>query len=521
MSPRRTSALWLAVLTPLLIAARLHAGDDLAAKIEAVITAPEYKHSRWGILVVDADTGKPVYSHNADQLFAPASVTKLYSTAAAWVDLGPDYRFETPVYRRGDVVEGRLHGDLILVAKGDATLGGRTDADGKMAFKNQDHIYTTATSTTVELPPTDPVAGLKDLARQVKLAGITQIDGDILIDDRLFDRARGSGSGPDIVTPIVVNDNIIDVIINPATKSGEPATAKMVPPSDFVQCDVRVETVAEGKPSRVVTERVGPQRYTVRGQIAVNAKPLVRICVVDDPVGNARALFIAALQKEGVMVRASALRAPTAELPDKEAYAKLARVAVCKSPPLSELVKVTLKVSHNLYASMLPLLVAVKHDKRTLVEGLRQERRVLAELGVDVADISLESGAGGGNGDHVTPRVTVQLLQAMAKRSDFAAFKAALPVLGMDGTLADAVPSDSPARGKVFAKTGTYTDPDLLNDRPYLRSKSLAGVMTAANGRALYFAIFLNDMPLPQTGGTQREGKQLGHLCEVIYQNAP
>jgi D-alanyl-D-alanine carboxypeptidase/D-alanyl-D-alanine-endopeptidase (penicillin-binding protein 4) len=522
MSPRRAVVLCLAVIALLLCTPQLHAADDLAAKIEAVINASEYKHSRWGILVVDADTGKPVYAHNADQLFAPASVTKLFSTAAALVELGADYRFETPIYRRGEVTDGRLRGDLILVAKGDFTLGGRTDADGKMAFKNQDHIYTTATSANVELPSTDPLAGLKDLAKQVKQGGIKQVDGDILIDDRLFDRARGSGSGPDILTPIVVNDNIVDVTITAAAKPGEAATAKVTPATEFVQLDVQVETVAEGKTARVVTERVGPQRYTVRGQIAVNAKPLVRICVVDDPVGFARALFIDALQKEGVTVRASAFRAPTVELPEKESYSKLPRVAVYKSPPLSEAIKVTLKVSHNLYASMLPLLLAAKHDKRTLVDGLRQQRKVLADLGVDVADISLESGAGGGNGDHVTPRATVQLLKAMAKRPDFAAYKSALPILGVDGTLADVVGKDSPARGKVFAKTGTYTDADLLNDRPYLRSKSLAGVMTAANGKTLYFAIFLNDLPLPPSGGgPQREGKQLGRLCEIIYQNAP
>jgi len=521
MSRRRIAALCLVLVAPLFTAARLPGADDLSDKIEALIQAPEYKHSRWGVLVVDAETGKPIYAQNADMLFAPASVTKLYTCAAALVAFGPDYTFETPVFSRGEVVEGRLRGDLILVAKGDLTLGGRTKADGKMAFKNQDHIYTTATSTTVELTDTDPLAGLNDLARQVKAAGIKQIDGDVLIDDRLFDRARGSGSGPDLLTPIVVNDNLIDVVINPAAKAGEPATAKLVPHTEYVQIDVQVDTVADGQRSRIVTERVGPQRYTVRGQIAVTSKPLVRICVVDDPAGFARALFIAALAKEGVKVRASALRAPTADLPEKDAYAKLTRVAVYKSPPLSEAVKVTLKTSHNLYASLLPLLLAVKNDKRTLAEGMRQEAKALADLKLDVSEIVLESGAGGGNSDRVTPRVTVQLLQAMGKRTEFTAFKAALPVLGVDGTLADMVTADSPARGKVFAKTGTYTDSDLLNDRPFLRSKSLAGVMTAANGKTLYFAIFVNDVPLPAGVTSVREGRQLARLCEIIYHNAP
>jgi D-alanyl-D-alanine carboxypeptidase/D-alanyl-D-alanine-endopeptidase (penicillin-binding protein 4) len=113
------------------------------------------------------------------------------------------------------------------------------------------------------------------------------------------------------------------------------------------------------------------------------------------------------------------------------------------------------------------------------------------------------------------------LLQGMAKRPDFAAYKAALPVLGVDGTLADVVGGDSPAKGKVFAKTGTYGDNDVLNDRMLLRSKALAGVMTTADGRTLYFAIFVNDVPLPKGTEPTREGKVLGKLCEIIYQSGP
>ena len=208
-------------------------------------------------------------------------------------------------------------------------------------------------------------------------------------------------------------------------------------------------------------------------------------------------------------------------MPDKESYKDLTRVAVLKSPPLSEAVKVTLKVSHNLYASTLPLLIAAKYGKRTLPEGLHQERQLLADLGVDVEAMSLESGAGGGDADRVTPRTTVQLLQGMAKRPDWAAYKAALPVLGVDGTLVDVVGPDSPARGKVMAKTGTYGDGDLLNGRLLLRSKSMAGVMTTADGRGLTFAIFVNDVPLPPGGDPIREGKVIGRLCEILYQNRP
>src|SRR5204862_98144 len=128
-------------------------------------------------------------------------------------------------------------------------------------------------------------------------------------------------------------------------------------------------------------------------------------------------------------------------------------------------VKVTLKVSHNLYASTLPLLIAARHGERTLAEGLRRQARLLQTIGVDLKAVSFAGGAGGANADAVTPRAAVQLLRAMQKRPEWPALRDGLPVLGVDGTLADAVPRDSPARGQVRAKTGTLSWMDVLNGR--------------------------------------------------------
>src|SRR5262249_30522327 len=112
-------------------------------------------------------------------------------------------------------------------------------------------------------------------------------------------------------------------------------------------------------------------------------------------------------------------------------------------------------------------------------------------------------------------------LQAMRKRPEWNVYKASLPVLGVDGTLADVVPATSPARGKVCAKTGTLTYDDLMNGRSLLRSKALGGVMTTANGSELALANFVNDVPLPPGVTSSREGKVLGRLCEIVYQYAP
>jgi D-alanyl-D-alanine carboxypeptidase/D-alanyl-D-alanine-endopeptidase (penicillin-binding protein 4) len=497
-----------------------HADGDLRSHVEGVIGSSAYRESRWGILVSDLQNGNIVYERDADRLYAPASVTKLYSCGAALVGLGADYTFETPVYARGEISGGRLRGDLVLLAQGDLCLGGRTDAHGRLAFRDVDHIYAGYLAGKAALTDTDPLAGLAALAQQIKAAGIERIDGEVLIDDRRFAHAQGSGSGPGLLTPIVVNDNLVDVTLTPADRPGQPATALLRPQTAWVQLDVQVETVSSGR-GRAQVEHVGPQRWVVRGRVPVGGKPMVCTAHVDDPTGFARALFIDCLRRAGVFVAASALQRPQAELPEKESYARLKRVAVYTSPPLSEYLKVTLKVSHNLYAGTLPLLLALQEGKRTLADGMHVQRKVLAELGVDVGSISLESGAGGGNGDRVTPRATVQLLRALARRPDFAGFKAGLPVLGVDGTLADVLPADSPARGKAWAKTGTYGDVDLLNDRVLLRSKALAGVLCTRSGRELVFAMFVNEVPQPVGVDVPREGKVLAHLCEALYEHAP
>ena len=491
--------------------------SSLGKKLDAVLDGPDYKHATWGVLVVDAKTGETVYARNPDALLAPASVTKLFSCAAALVAVGPDTRFETAVHQRGLVLKGTLLGDLVLVAAGDLTLGGRADKSGKTVFKDKDHTYANSGLMEAELTDTDPLAGLDALARQVKAAGINRVEGEVLVDDRLFARARGSGSGPDAVSAITVNDNLVDVIIEPGECEGKPARVRTRPETAFAQVDALVATGPAGSAPEITLSGVGPTQFAVRGRIAKDAKPLVRIYPVEDPSLFARALFVEALRRAGVAAAAPVVRPAGGSLPGKGEYDKLPKVAAFTSAPFHEAVGVTLKVSHNLYASTLPCLVAVAKGERTAEAGLREERRVLESLGVDPGTFSFGGGAGGANADAVSARATVQLLRGMAKRPEWEVYKAGLPVLGVDGTLAETVGTDSPARGKVHAKTGTLIWFDNANERFLLRSKALAGVMTTKAGTELQFALFVNNVPLPKGVMATREGKVLGKLCEIIY----
>jgi D-alanyl-D-alanine carboxypeptidase/D-alanyl-D-alanine-endopeptidase (penicillin-binding protein 4) len=503
----------------LLLVAPLARADELADKIRAITDAPEYKPARWGMLVVDAKTGWTVYEQSPDKLFLPASVTKLYTCATAINELGPDFNFTTPVYRRGEVKDRVLDGDLILVASGDLTFGGRRGKTAAIEFADNDHTYANSGLMTAKLTETNPLYALDDLAQQVA-ARITEVKGEVLVDDRLFAKTRATGSGPEVVAPILVNDNVIDLIITPGAKEGDPATVKMRPETQYFQMDADVRTGKEDGGTMITLEATGVNQFTVRGRVPAKSLPAVRIVPIDEPSGFARALLIEALRRKGVKVHAAIHRARRLDLPPRDA-AGLARIAEYKSEPLADAIKVTLKVSHNLYASTLPVLVGLKHGNGSVEGGLRRQAKMLKTFSVEPNGVSFAGGAGGAQADSATPRATVSLLQAMSKHPAAKEFFDALPILGVDGTLAESVDKDSPARGKVRAKTGTLAWLDVQNDRLLVRSKALAGQIETAKGTKLFFAIFLNDMPLPPGGSASDQGKVLGKICEVIYKNGP
>jgi D-alanyl-D-alanine carboxypeptidase/D-alanyl-D-alanine-endopeptidase (penicillin-binding protein 4) len=510
--------LFICCVAHVLYSAPAAAGDKSSPQIREVIDHARFKHAHWGLLVADRATGEVLYELEADKLFPPASTTKLYSVAAALDALGSDFCFETSAFRRGTVnAAGVLDGDLILVAVGDLTMGGRTTAANEIEYTKADHTYANPSGNAV-LTSGDPLAGLNALARQVAAAGIRQVRGQILIDARAFAPASATGSGPSQLTPIMINDNLIDFTITPGTK-GSPAKVDWRPKSAALEVDAQVETIAAGGETKIDCHAAGDDRFVLRGRIAADRDRFVYVQEIADPARWARTLFVEALGRAGVSVSASLYDAnPERLLPKQGDDHGLVRVALLKSPPLSENARLILKVSHNLHASTLPLLVAVHHGKRQLADGLRLEHDFLKRAGLDADSISFGGGAGGAPGDFTTPRMTVALLRYMSTRPDFAAYERALPVLGVDGTLADDVTSESPARGKVRAKTGTLFWENLLNDHFLVTSKALAGYLTTKSGRELVFSFVVTGVEIEKARQTKAIAKVLARACEVIQQ---
>lgn len=518
MHNRAPWLMWMLLSAGSLTGQEVAVPKSLAEALQEVTSQRHYKHAHWGLLVVDGQSGETVLEQNADKLFAPASCTKLYSVACALDCFGSDHRFQTPVVRNGEMNDrGELQGDLILIASGDLSFGGRTNDKGEIEFTNSDHTYAEGGSET-ELTTADPLAGLNDLARQISESGIQRVRGNVLVDERLFDKAEGSGSGPGRLTPIMINDNLIDLTIEPA-KEGETAKVTWRPQTAAIQVECKIETGAKDSRLETSLTDLGGGRLCLSGRIPEGHRRIIHVYEVQDAAAFARTLLIEALARAGVTVDAPTLASNSGEaLPSRDDVQKLPRVASHTSPPLSQSARLVLKVSHNLHASTLPLLVAARHGGRTLAQGLKHQHDFLARIGVDVETISFGGGAGGSRADYTTPRATVQLLRYMATRPDFAAYHDALPSLGIDGTLSKSVGENSPARGKAFAKTGTLYWHNTMNSRMLLTSKALAGYLTASHNRELAFAFFVNNVHLRDGVDAKSIGRDLGRLCEIVHE---
>ncbi|MGX5694775.1 D-alanyl-D-alanine carboxypeptidase/D-alanyl-D-alanine endopeptidase [Agromyces soli] len=475
---------------------------------------PQYANGRWAISVVDLETGETLIDLDGDKMAEPGSFVKTYSTGAAWVEWGPDHTVTTPVKQSGSLADGVLAGDLVLVGQGDLTMGGRTKSDGTVDFANLDHNDANPLPGAT-LTSEDPLAGLDELAAQVKASGISRVDGDVIVDDRLF---SGELAGEPI-TPILINQNLLDVLVTPAT-AGEPATAALTPAVSPWKLVSEVQTVEAGGETEISDPEVSPDdphTIVISGTIAEDADPALKVFVIDDPATFARTAFIEALQRAGVAVAADATAVnPAAALADRATVDALPNVAELESLPLAEEATYVMKISYNRGAQTLVCRLAAEAGDPTCKSGMSVIQKIWDEAGLDTTGASLIDGSGLA-GNYITPENAVQIQSLMAARPDAERWRATMPILGVDGSLAD-VQADSPAAGKVFAKTGTLLGGDSFNTRYRLATKTLGGVMDTAKGRQLAFTVIMNQGFTDDIEGVFTANDDVGAVAAAIQE---
>ena len=472
--------------------------NALAADVNGILSDPGVSRAHWGISVVTAE-GTPVFALNDGQFFEPASNAKLLVTATALALLPPDATYTTSAVTSGETDStGHLHGSIVLLGSGDPTMSGRA------------YPYAGKTER-----PNSPLIALQSIADQIAASGIRGIDGDIVGDDTWFPwEPYGSGWAWDDldwdygapISALSVNDNVVYLNV---PGNGQPPAWN--PDTPYYNLENSLQILAGTQAANPGVDRpVGSKVVRLFG--TTNQNGLHIGLAIEDPAEYTAVALRQMLLAHGIEVKGGARAQHRADVDTQDLRAEVNQPLVLHplafstiQPPANGMrvlathvsvsfeqdVVVTNKVSQNLHAELyLRILGRLEGGDGSIAQGLRVVRQFLTNSGnrgpeggpgIDPGDFVFCDGSGLSPQDLVTPRALTRLLTYAARQSWGAAYRASLPVGGVDGTLASRF-TEPALKGKVFAKTGTLSE-----------VHGLSGYLTAASGRTLTFSILCND----------------------------
>lgn len=444
---------------------------ELQAQLDAHLADPRFGEALWSVKVVSLANGQTLFAHHPARLMSPASNSKLYAGALALDRLGGDYRIVTPLLAtRAPDARGTLPGDLII--------SGRGDPSWKAQPRNGDFWRTF-----------DPfVAALKQ-------AGIRRITGDVVADTTFLRMpAYGAGWVADDLTDyygaeisaLTLEENYADLRVTPAAEPGRACAFELVQPWTGLVLHNRTVTGPVGSARTVHSRReLGSNVVTIFGELPVGGAPELMDVTVAKPARWFAAALIEALRRADIVVEGQprSVHWPEAS-PVPERAVRLGEIT---SPPLRDLVRAFMKPSQNLETDLIfdhvgeltrtPEAPVWRTSEQLGVAALRE---FLRSNQLPVEEVRFEEGSGLSRNNLASANATVALLQFMAAHREAAAFREALPIAGVDGTLRKRMKATA-AEGNVRAKTGT------------LRwANSLSGYVTSAAGETLVFSILLN-----------------------------
>ena len=425
---------------------------SLKEGIEAVLSSSEMRRTTVGIHVEDLNSNEILYSHNADQLLNPASNVKLLTAAAVLEKLGPSHTFSTELSTQ-KFEDGRID-DLFIRGEGEAFL----------LFRD-----------------------VLSWAGELRMKGVEAIDGDLVIDDGIFDGAylppaydirESDAAWRAPIGAVSVNFNAISVKVEPADQVGQAARVRLDPPNDHVQVVNRARTTRGAVPRiSVSAEAFGDAtRVIVTGNIGVGANEVVQRKRIDNPPAFAGAVVAEAMQMMGIEF--------DGEVRGGEVPKERERLFVHNSAPVMDALSAMNKWSNNFIADqLLRVLGAVEDEPSTWDASRLRAKTALDQNGLALGTYELINGSGLYDGNKLSTRQFVTLLRTMRDHPYGPEFTSTLAIAGVDGTMRSRL-NNGVTRANLRAKTGTLRD-----------VTALSGYVTTAGGREVAFSIIFNDPP--------------------------
>ncbi|MGC2109918.1 MAG: D-alanyl-D-alanine carboxypeptidase/D-alanyl-D-alanine-endopeptidase, partial [Candidatus Korobacteraceae bacterium] len=356
---------WLTLVVPAIAGGKKPDNQrKLNRDIEEILSDPEAARGFWAVYAVSLDHDRTLFARNPGKLFTPASNTKLFTTAAVFGLIGPDYRFKTTVEAMGTLDKyGRLDSDLVVVGRGDPNLSGRT--------------LPYSMHTERKAPP---IQVLQNLADQLVQHGLKYIDGDVVADDSyfVFERYGEGWSQDDLarewgapVSALTINDNVIFVNVMPADHPGDRAFLSITPFPEYYKIDNRVMTTPPGSAPRTVSinREPGSNQLTFWGNIPQDDPGFGEALAIEDPADFTARLFRQLLEERGVTIYGRA-RTHHTELASTDTFSVTSMasgggtatrppspvpmvLASYESQPVTQDLRVINKVSQNLHAELM------------------------------------------------------------------------------------------------------------------------------------------------------------------------
>jgi D-alanyl-D-alanine carboxypeptidase/D-alanyl-D-alanine-endopeptidase (penicillin-binding protein 4) len=452
------------------------ASGDLPGALLAIIGGSELARTSLGMQVLEADTGRVIFSHNPGTPLKPASNMKVMTSAAALSLLRPEYVFTTTFYasaRPGS--DGTVRGDLIIKGSGSPGLTGE-----------QWWL----------------------MAREIRARGITRVEGDLVGDDTIFDsrdRPEGWPSAAEDafynapVSGLSADFGAVTIVVRPTTEGSAPEVF-LTPFASFFKVVNHAVTRGGSSNLRVGRQFDGAQNIiVVEGSISSRSAPSVSYRAVEQPTLYAVAAFREAASKEGITIRGVDRRGTVG--------AGAVKIYEHESRPLSELVLTMNKMSNNHMAeSLLKTLGAeTAGAPGTSEKGAAAVLSFLRGLNVDTSALRIHDGSGLSHEDRLTASSLASVMLDMYR--DFEAypeFMASLPIGGVDGTL-DRRMVGGPAQRRIRAKTGHLNGVSALSGYAYTHQ-----------GKALAFSILVN-----ASGGADvwKVRRTIDRLCAAMVES--
>lgn len=420
------------------------AESPLAPALDALAAARKIDSAEVGWQVVRLSDGAILAERAAHTPRRPASNVKLFTTAAALIALGADFQFETYLLRRGDVVDGVLNGELIVVGSGDPNISGRFH-DG------------------------NPVYAFEQWAAALKKAGIRRVRGNLVCDDTRFDRTLVHPTWPADqleewycaeVGALTLNDNCLDVTVVPAAGKSRSGRVTCSPSTAYASITNKTSMTASRKAHSIVFARAtGTNRITVSGKVWTKAAPFTSPITIHDPT-----LFFGHVAKEtfarcGVAVEGAVTRSEQG----LEKTDPAAAVAAKWASPIGTTIQVANQRSQNLYAEcLMKAMGAATRKSGTWENGCAAVEDVARLLGCAGGEVALVDGSGLSKDNRASPAATCALLAGMVRRKEARLFLDSLAVSGTSGSLDDRL-KEAPYRGAVRGKTGTIAGVSCLS----------------------------------------------------------